>query len=229
MSVNIQPYDEDITSGIAGSILSGLYRTILHELAIEESRFENLVQKYISRHAPEVSSKTQSSIKTNYSSELLKSDMTWRVFVKGLKIVNIDEVHVGFQLWFSHDKPSIASVQHLVLKDHSEDEFDKVLSAFFSDMMRQAGVIPANLTDMLTDYIIRSNTPVTEGSMASARGYIKKELFKDRMSWKVFVKALIFLNVSRFVIEVQLKHRRGDVTRHRRSVILDQLQTVNTK
>lgn len=226
MSVNIQPYDEDITSGIAGSILSGLYRTVLHELAIEESRFENLVQKYITRQLPELKSKTQSSIKTNYSGELLKSDMTWRVFIKGLKIINVDEVDIGFQLWFNEDKPSIATMQHLVLKDRHEDDFDKVLSAFFNDMMRKHEVIPANLTDMLTDYIRRSGKPVNESSLASARGYIKKELFKERMSWKVFVMALIFLNVSQLVIEVKLKHRRGDITRHRRSIVLDQPNTV---
>jgi hypothetical protein len=54
-----------------------------------------------------------------------------------------------------------------------------------------------------------------------ARGNLKKELFKSTMTWRVFVKAMRFLNIPKFELVVRLHHHNNTITEHHMVVALD--------
>lgn len=56
-----------------------------------------------------------------------------------------------------------------------------------------------------------------------ARGNLKKELFKSTMTWRVFVKAMRFLNIPKFELLVRLHHHNHQITEHAIFVALDNL------
>lgn len=57
-----------------------------------------------------------------------------------------------------------------------------------------------------------------------ARGNLKKELFKNTMTWRVFVKAMRFLNIPKFELVIRLQHRNNTITEHTILVGLDTVE-----
>lgn len=55
---------------------------------------------------------------------------------------------------------------------------------------------------------IKNNTK----DRASARGNLTKEILKDKMTWKVFCKALRFINVIKFRITIEPQWANGTTT-----------------
>ena len=49
-----------------------------------------------------------------------------------------------------------------------------------------------------------------------------EELLKSTMTWKVFIKGLLFINVKKFDIKITLYHANGSITNHNKTVVLDQ-------
>lgn len=223
----IKPYGDEITTGMPDSILSGLYRTVLNQLNIEESRFTNLVHKFTARTSGNLDSKALSGIRSNYRTGLLKSVMTWKVFMKGFQVINVTDISIGFQIWFNDDKVEPISVlAHIDLRldrpEEADEYFETVLSKLLGEIMLAANVHTARFSELLTLYIRRTNLPVNIETVSSIKGKLKKDFSAKRISWKVFIKGLMFMDVCKFVFAVKLQHRRGDHTEHRRSIILDQ-------
>lgn len=223
----IKPYGEDITTGMPDSILSGLYRTVLKDLGIEETRFITQVNKYIQKRETTGETKDVSSVKGTLRNELLKSVMTWKVFTKGLQVINVATCQIGVEVYFNDKRRSPVAVTktlHL-LTPRGEDiaRDDTFLSGLFRDLMFAMGTSHERFAELLALYVRRAGIPANLKELASARGNIKKELFSPKMTWKVFIKGLVLLDVSEFIFAVRLDHRRGDSTIHRRSIILDQM------
>ena len=55
---------------------------------------------------------------------------------------------------------------------------------------------------------------------SNARRNLKKELLSTSLSWRVFIKGLIFLRVRKFDLNIRLYHNDGSITNHSRTVIL---------
>jgi hypothetical protein len=73
-----------------------------------------------------------------------------------------------------------------------------ILSRMFKKLCYDRGITPDSFNALLERYIVRSNLPRNLKSISSVRGNLRKELLKDTLSWKVFIKGLCFLNISRF-------------------------------
>ena len=56
--------------------------------------------------------------------------------------------------------------------------------------------------------------PENKKEQTSARGNLQKELLKNGMSWKVFVKSLRFLDLVGFDIQITAHHRNGKKSIH---------------
>lgn len=95
-----------------------------------------------------------------------------------------------------------------------------VLAALFRGILFDLGISPQRFGILLDNYIRRTR-PSNIKEAASLRGNLKKELTKPTMSFKVFVKGLVFLNVRRFDISIRLYHFDGTTTEHMRRVSLD--------
>lgn len=222
------PFGQEIRTGTSDSILSALYRSILNDIGIDESRFTVLVFKYVRKVTPAEEQKEISSIRANARKELMKSTMTWKVFIKGLRILNIRKLDIGIDLKLRQgDVREIAVKRGLILdptfaKEPGDmDKVDQVISTLFHDILFQLSINTRRFNELIRDYIIRANIPTNLKEVSNTRGSLKKELMKPSMSWKVFNKGMLFLNVSRFDIGVKLYHTNGKVTTHYRSVNLD--------
>jgi hypothetical protein len=85
------PFGEKIKYGGTDSVLAALYRKILDDIHLRDvSAFENLLVKYINKTYRNISNiKEQTSVKSNIRKELLKTKMSLKVFIKGLRVLNI--------------------------------------------------------------------------------------------------------------------------------------------
>lgn len=157
--------------------------------------------------------------------ELMSMGMTWKVFVKGLHVLNISNCNIAIQVWYNDKDVETISVSSLVQLIKTKDkpaDFDASLSVLFAALMYKMDVTPVRFGELSALYIKRSRVPTNTQDLANARGYLKKKLLDTKISWKVFIMALLFLDVSQFVFAVQLHHLNGSVTEHRRSITLDQ-------
>lgn len=228
----IVPYGEDIAIRSDDSILSILYRRVLKDSGIDKGRFLVCIEKYAIRTTPIEDAKEISSIKGNLYKELMRSVMTWKVFIKGLQVINIQAFDMGLNAKMKREvvdnaPEEVAVLRHVIIdpkltkKDKDIVKMDEVLSTLFRDIMH-AGNVNTNLfTKLLAEYIIRANIPTNIKEVSSTRGNLKKELFKSAITWKVFIKGLMFLRVLRFEIAIYVQHFNGKTTAHYANVNLD--------
>lgn len=241
------PYGSEVWNGTSDSILSSLYRVILFDLNIEEPRWRNLVDKYVTRVAiplkyteaemdgsDEMRAKIIediSSTRTNTRDALQEPTMTWSVFIKGVEIINVRKMKLSVDMDFSKEdvQDGLVVTKTINLNRRikpKEGEFDpetggEALSAVFRDVLFRRDINTTKFTELLNAYIKRMNITPNPENMASIRGNHKKSFLSDRMSWAVFVKSLSFLGVKKFEIVLTLYHENGRTTVHNRTISLE--------
>jgi hypothetical protein len=98
---------------------------------------------------------------------------------------------------------------------------DSILAALFRTILFDLGITTARFNTLLERYLISSNMPKNIETVSSLRGNLKKELLKNTMSFKVFIKGLVFLNVKKFELKITLYHGNNQVTIHTKTVSLN--------
>lgn len=81
-----------VTSGItsekeAGIVLANLLAKTMLDLAITRERYEACMEKYLSRFRTTTSMREKSALRAGIAKDLLKSNLTWKNFVKGLQFI----------------------------------------------------------------------------------------------------------------------------------------------
>ncbi len=103
---------------------------------------------------------------------------------------------------------------------------DSILASLFRTILHDLGITATRFNILLEKYIIKAGIPKNVKDISSQRGNLKKELLKNTMTWKVFIKAMIFLNVNKIDIRIRLHHPTGTITEHHKSVILDRHEDI---
>lgn len=228
----IVPYGEPIPTRSADSILSALFRQVLCELEIGKGNFLVRIDRYVRKNTSCEDVKEVSSIRGNLAKELLRSVMTWKVFIKGLKVFNIMKFDIGIDVEVHRDPgdngPTQVTIMRRVILDptikrESRDIVitDNVVSILFHDIMFALEIDTRRFMELVASYIVKADIPVNTSEISSARGNLKKELFKPSITWKVFIKGLMFLRVKRFQIGLYLHHYSGKVSSHGYKIQLD--------
>lgn len=87
-----------------------------------------------------------------------------------------------------------------------------VLSTLFGELVVSLGMELNSWTQYIKDYAVREaihrNNP---RDIASIRGNLNKEFLRKTMTWKVFVKAMMFLKIRRFRIIIIAQVENGKV------------------
>ena len=78
-----------IKTGSAESVLASLFRSIMVDLHINAFKFNNLINDYILEQIRVGKNDDRSSAKGNLKRELLSDKISWKVFCKGLRFLNI--------------------------------------------------------------------------------------------------------------------------------------------
>lgn len=97
---------------------------------------------------------------------------------------------------------------------------DSILASLFRTILFDLGITPNRFNSLLERYIITANIPKNIKEISSLRGNLKKELLKTTMTWKVFIKGLVFLSVKKIDISIRLHHSNNKITEHYKSVTL---------
>ena len=98
---------------------------------------------------------------------------------------------------------------------------DSVLASLFRTILMDLGITAIRFEKLLDRYIIQAKLPNNIKEASSQRGNLRKELLKTTMTWKVFIKGLMFLNIIKFDVSIRLHHPNGRLTEHTKTVRLD--------
>jgi len=97
---------------------------------------------------------------------------------------------------------------------------DSVLSSLFRSIMFNIHMDNMKFSRLMDKYIIKAGITYNTKESTSVKGNLKKELLSEKMSWKVFIKGLVFLNVYKFDLTIRLYHSNDITTEHTKTVLL---------
>lgn len=91
-----------------------------------------------------------------------------------------------------------------------------ILAHLFRRMLRDLNVSPMRWGSLMYDFITdpRNGVPDNKKDQTSYRGNFVKEFERRQMTWKVFCKAMRFLQLPRIELVIRAHHRNGKVTEH---------------
>lgn len=83
-----------------------------------------------------------------------------------------------------------------------------VLSKLFRQLLVDLNVNPMRWGALMADFIkdVRNGVPDNRRDQTSIRGNLTKEFARPQMTWKVFMKAMRFLQVSNVKITLEVTH-----------------------
>ena len=97
-----------------------------------------------------------------------------------------------------------------------------VLSNLFRNMLGENGITPMKWRSLMDDYVQKEAKHYdNRRDRTSIRGNLNKEFGRSRMTWKVFCKAMMFLQVRRFKIYIVAEYDGGVVRQHEYLVSFD--------
>jgi ribosomal protein S15P/S13E len=96
------------------------------------------------------------------------------------------------------------------------------LARLFRTILSDLNIGGYQFTLLMTKFLNdpRNHIPDNKKDQTSNRGNLNKEFQKDTMTWKVFCKALRFLQFTRFRIIIQAERADGATTQHQVEVNL---------
>ncbi len=111
----------DEIKGIGG-ILSKLWRLVLRDLNMEPARFELLLNDFIVNAKLKVPDNRVAKLFTrgNLRRELERPAMTFKVFMKGIKMLRVTHMRISLELTYSSGKQSI-TVTSVDLGNHKDN------------------------------------------------------------------------------------------------------------
>lgn len=85
-----------------------------------------------------------------------------------------------------------------------------VLASLYRKILEAGSVDNARFSAAVDRYIQRTTSERNMHLRSSTRGNLKKELLRERVSWKVFAKGLMVLGFLKFEIAIKLTAPNGD-------------------
>lgn len=230
----ITPIHEPITSGSIDTILASLYRTILSDLGISDGRLTNMIDRFILDDRSGIPKRKRSSTKGNLSRELRKTSMTWRIFCRGIKLLNVKSFRVTVDLVFRNSLHICTESKKIPMDEMPSDDeavstnTDKILADVYRELLDILDVDHIEFNRLMDMFLsdARNAIPQNIRKRSSVRGNLRRELLKPTMTWKVFCRGLKFLNAQSFVFIIELWHYNGRITLHKSlKILLDDIPT----
>lgn len=208
-----------------GGALAELFRTIQYDLGISGPRMEVLISEFIineKRNLPD-NRVARFLVRGNIRRELERPSMTFKVFVKMLKIIGVKRMDFGVELDFGPDKPTQKHSVHVDMKYHSSKSLDEdddkqtvnvVMSSLWNHIKESQGYTPEQFDKLLGDFIAAERRKIKDKRIAKlfTKGNVKRELEKPAMTFKVFMKGLrvICIKKAKVFVDVERSHSPKD-------------------
>lgn len=222
--LDLQP----LSTGGDDSVLAGVWRKIISDLNITESQLFDRIDAYAEKVSKN-DSKKASQIRGNLRTDVGKAGMTWFTFTKCLRVLGVEKVDLNFKLKRPcgdslHDISFELEDNFFEKTDRTKEEDPSVLSVFFQKIRYELGIGIRAFEVLLEDYIRRENIAINLKTKTSARGYLKKDFSSLKMSWRNFIKALVFLCCLKIRIKIVLHFKKKVKTVHTYHVLLSEME-----
>lgn len=98
-----------------------------------------------------------------------------------------------------------------------------VLSSLFRQILFDLSINPSHWSALMHEYIHdpRNGVPNNRRDQTSHRGNLTKEFGRAQMTWKVFMKAMRFLQVVDLELTIKIRRRNKKTTLHTVKVALN--------
>lgn len=215
------PFETKITTGGIGSIPAALIRKIMHENHMDIQSYNNLMHWYVLRAQQNANRNDRMAARAGLSQELMRESITWKTFMSGLRFLNIGKFDLDILAIFNdgHARRPVLKMDLRTLEGDGE-----ILSTLYHQLVEQEGNTPELHQARLTAYIEKTRGQQSKKDKAAARASLSKELQKSAMTWRTFIKGLVFLSVMKFTLTITLYHRNKPKTMHFVKVSLDDYQ-----
>lgn len=220
-----------IQSGGVDSILAGLWRKVLADLEVDDAVLLDRIDRY-SKKVTEGFPERAAQIRGNLRTDVYKDAMTWYTFTKCLRVLSVEYFEIDFTLKHLRSttmhRLKVKLDDSFFIDEKENDEKDPkeptVLSVFFNEILHQLNVGVNLFEALLEQYMRRAKVTVNVRNRTHIRGYLKKDFSAPKMSWKSFVKGMIFLCVLEMDMKLVLHHRKNYLTAHDYRVILSDVE-----
>ncbi len=103
-----------------------------------------------------------------------------------------------------------------------------ILASLWRQILRDRAISPNRFEILINDFINNAKRGIPEHRLSRhfTRGNLRRELEKPTMTFKVFMKGMKFLKVSRITFAVELHHASGEKSLHQRVIDLGNPQIV---
>jgi hypothetical protein len=161
-------------------------------------------------------------VRGNFRRELERPSMTFKVFVKMLKIIGVKRMDFGVELFFGNETPTQTHSVFVDLKYHNSKSLDEdsgqsisaVMSHLWNHIRTSQGYTNEQLDQHLKDFIIAERNKIKDKRIAKlfTKGNIRRQLEKPTMTFKVFIMGLRVISVKRVkvFVDVELSHAKKD-------------------
>jgi hypothetical protein len=126
----VRPINEEIKTGSVDSILASMFHSILRNLGVNMHRFNFLMEKFLvdNRNRIPQNVKEKSSARGNLRRELLKDAMSWKVFCKALRFINVYKFEFTVKLWHANKKTTLHSMVVVLGEDFDQEVMDDMMA-----------------------------------------------------------------------------------------------------
>lgn len=126
-------------------ILARVFLKLIINRKITVDAVQDLLERYTADPVNCVHPSKRLSVRGNLIKELGKPQMTWRVFLKGLRLLRVVKFRISVKIWFADSEPTEASFQTRLIPSvpviDDEPEFDETLTAKNIAVPRTPGVV----------------------------------------------------------------------------------------
>jgi hypothetical protein len=241
-ALGMEFHDEDDTDVSGLNILALMFRKIKGDLNISSRVWSTMMTRYLKDPRNEVTqtSRGRSSERSNLTRALGAPGMTFKNFVKGIRLLDPKEVQLILELEF----PDETRVRHtttinqeaLYMHFHNEKypERQNVLATMFRAVKNVMGIGEEKWRELMQAYLDNPangfvelyeaesgvKTKVTDsGKRSSERSNLTRGLGNPDMTIRVFTKGLKVLNPTNIHLTTKLDFGNGRTSSHTVSVV----------
>lgn len=189
------PYGQRITSGPVGSVLCNLYRGILGSAGIDSDSYSRMVERASQR--PDKKESTSSVL--GLGRDLMRESITWKMFLKGLAFLKVGRFEFTIAVFLEDGRELHYSSVHLMNQISTPGS---ILSTMFRALFGSDSMDISRHSNLMTQYLNRACIGMDRTKRAAVRAGLVKELFKPAITWKSFIKGMVYLSANRLEIKV---------------------------
>lgn len=188
----------------ANGALSRLWRLILLKLEFNEFKWERSINQYCIDDT-KIRGKRDASLKGNLEKTLATPDMTWKVFCRGLSILNFREVKLCIILEEGEKSTSCSVVIPKVFRENT----GYILSYIWGKLLDDWPDRQENWKEYFNDYCDWFCNIVARGDSGDLKGNLSRTLGSDSLTWATFFKGLSAMNVDNIYLRIELQSRKS--------------------